>query len=235
MNKEIVIGFLNEHTIKCSYHDVSNCFKTDKVCTLCYNINRDISLLITRFHGARRTVDVGIALSPNAETSPYEPYRTAGFQVFHQRGETEAERIKSILAETFKKEYESTIIISHSVPNLPISYLEYAISDLRRGNNLVLGPTDNGMFYLIGVRRELFEKVRSDSQFGSVGFTNRTLRESTLKQIKSHYIGYGCSILPNWYILRTIDDLKKLYRDSKRGIGWKAQWTHLIADEFLEG
>ncbi len=232
MNKEIVVGFLNEHTINCSYLAVSNCIKTDKSCTLCYNINRDISLLITRFQGARKTVDVGIALPPNAETGPYEPYKIAGFQVFYQSGETESERIKSILAETFTRGYESLIITSHSVPNLPISYLECALSDLRSGNKLVLGPTENGMFYLIGIKRELYEKVLSDTKFGHFSFTNRTLRESTLKRIKSHY--NDCSILPNWYILRTIDDLKKLYRDSQQGIGWRAQWTHLIADEILE-
>ena len=238
MNKEIIIGFLNEHNSKCRFFDVSNCIKTNKACTFCYYVNRDISLLLTHIKGARKTVDVGLALYPNAQLSPYEPYKIAGFQVFYQKGDTEAKRIKSIFEETFNQGYDSIIALSHSVPNLPINYLELALSELRKGNNLVLGPSENGMFYLIGMNRVLFNKIYNlnhnlnHDQFNKLRFTYRSLGENTLGQIRENFSDY--SMLPTWYILKTINDLKKLYRDSQLGIGWKAQWTHLFAQELFD-
>lgn len=231
MNKEIIIGFLNEHDTNCTHCSVSNFIKTDDSCALCNSMNRDISLLITNIHGARRTVDVGLALPPSAELTPYEPYKSAGFEVFVQEGKTETERIKSIFNATIMKGYETVIVLSSNVPNLPLSYIEYALYDLRNGNNLVLGPSENGMFYLIGIKRMLYDKIINDDIFSTISFDNRTLRDSTLKMMQEHC--NDCSILPNWYILKSMDDLKKLYKDSLHGIGWKAQWTHLIAHDLL--
>ncbi len=147
MNSEIVIGFLNEHQPVCRHASVSNSIKTEKSCEFCHHMNRDVCLLITHIYGARKTVDIGLALSPLAEAGPYFPYEKAGFELFSQEGKTESEKIKYIFKHAFEMEYQSVIIVSHSVPHLPLNYLENALSSLRNGSNFVVGPLKNVRFY----------------------------------------------------------------------------------------
>jgi glycosyltransferase A (GT-A) superfamily protein (DUF2064 family) len=194
-------------------------------------MNRDVCILITHIYGARKTVDVGLALSPLAKIGPYSPYKKAGFELFSQDGETESEKIKNVFKDAFERDYKSVITVSHSVPNLPLNYLEDALSSLRNGSNLVIGPLRNGMFYLIGMTRKMHEIINHKNVLNDITFDNSSLRDSTVENIKSHC--NGCSILPEWYILKSIKDLKKMHNDYRHGIGWKAQWTHNISREIL--
>ncbi len=231
MNREIVIGFLNEHQPVCQHISVSNSIKTKKSCEFCYHMNRDVCLLITHIYGARKTVDIGLALSSLAAVGSYFPYKKAGFELFSQEGKTESERIKNIFKQAFEMEYQSVVIVSHSVPNLPLNYLENALLSLRKGSNLVVGPLKNGMFYLIGMKRQMHEIISDGNVFNNINFNNSSLRDSTVKTIKNHC--NDCSILPEWYILKSINDLKKMHNDYRQGIGWKAQWTHNTSRELL--
>jgi hypothetical protein len=231
MNTEIVVGFCNDHKTHCPYRAVSTCIRTGTTCTLCHSMNRDISLLITRLKGARESLDVGLALSPAADTVPYEPYKHAGFRVFFQKGVSESERIKSIFDEAVYLGYDSVVLLAHCAPNLPLHYLESALSELRNGVGLVLGPSENAMFYLIGIKKMLYERICSDGVFGSLSFENLSMRDATVKTMKDYY--NNCSLLPTWYTLRSIEDLKKFLRDSSRGLGWSARWTYQFAQSIL--
>lgn len=232
MNNEIVVGFLNEHRQQCQHLSVSNRIKTKRSCEFCRHMNRDISLLMSNIHGARKTVDIGLALSAIAEINTYQPYKIAGFELLYQEGNNESERIKNTFENMFLKGYKTVIIISPSVPNLPVSYLESALSYLRKKeNNLVLGPLKNGMFYLIGMKKKMYETVNRSVFFNKLNFYNSAMRDTTVNMIKDYC--NDCSILPEWYTLKSLNDLKKLHYDFLHGIGWKAQWTHNITNELL--
>ncbi len=231
MNTEIVVGFCNDNNTHCPYQSVSTCIRTSTPCTLCHSMNRDISLLITRLKGARESLDVGLALSPAADPVPYEPYKHAGFHVFFQKGASESERIKSIFNEAVCRGYDSVVLLSHCAPNLPLHYLESALRELRNGVSLVLGPSENAMFYLIGIKKTLYERICFDGVFGSLSFENLSMRDTTVKTMQDYCNNF--SILPTWYTLRSIEDLKKFLRDSTRGVGWNARWTYQFAQGIL--
>ncbi len=223
MNAEIVIGFLNEHTSKCPYRQLSSNIK-DKPCNVCNQINRDISLLIANVQGARKTIDVGLAVVPCEGLTPYLPYQIAGFKIFVQNGENESNRIKNVLSETLMRGYDSVILISNRVPNLPVDYIEEALKILRKENDTVLGPLKNGMFYLIGAKKTSLPVVLRLIEKNNFTFNRVNGQFGFLNSLKQK--GIHPYILPQWYLIRTIDDLKKLYIDFQHGIGWKARWTH---------
>jgi hypothetical protein len=231
MNKEIIIAYLNEHESNCPYRTVSTGIKKNKNCTLCSHMNRDVSILISKIQGARETVDVGIALSPGAGLIPYEPYKKAGFLIFRQKEKDETARIQHILHEAIMLGYESVVLVSHNVPNLPPRYIEYALADLRNGHSLVLGPSENGMFYLIGIKKEFYAQLRRNNVGNALSFYNPELRDFNLKTLQN--LCESCAVLPKWYFLKSIEDMKKLYRDENDDRGWKAKWTRLIAQDLL--
>lgn len=223
MNREIVIGFLNEHTKECPYIQLSNNID-NKPCRVCLQINRDISLLIANIKGARKTIDVGLAVLPCENITPYLPYQIAGFRILVQKGQKESVRVKNILYEVYEKGYERVILISNRVPNLPINYIENALERIRNETDVVLGPLENGMFYLIGIKRNYITNILDCIVENDFNFSGTGKQSGFINSIKT--ANMHPYILPPWYLIRTVNDLKKLHIDFQKGVGWKARWTH---------
>jgi glycosyltransferase A (GT-A) superfamily protein (DUF2064 family) len=231
MNNEIVVGFLKEHDRACWHKQVSQVIKKKRNCTLCANIIRDSLLLITNMSEARKTVDVGLALSPQTQTEPYRPYAAAGFSIFLQKGATESERISEIFNNAFRKGYDTVIITAHGIPNIPVSYLEEALRELRNGKQIVLGPLANGNFYLIGIRREEFHRLDKANLLNLIDFVDGKERNRVIDLIQKTCEYY--SFLPEWYTVNTLEDLKRIHTDSSHGKGGKARWTTCMADDIV--
>jgi hypothetical protein len=232
MNREIIVGFVKEHEEACLHASLSTAIRATRICSFCQNANRDSLLLITRMHEARKTLDVGLALSPTSRPEPYKPYTTAGFALFRQNHGTESERIHAVFDEAFERGYESVIIVAHGAPNIPIEHLEYGLHELRNGKNIVLGPTSNGNFYLIGMKKAAYRRLIMKGLFDVIDFSNRENRDISIGRIREATADLG--ILPEWYIVRSLDDLKRLREDSSRGRGWNARWTTCMIDGIIE-
>jgi glycosyltransferase A (GT-A) superfamily protein (DUF2064 family) len=222
MNKEIVVGFLIEHGKECCNDSISRHIREKRKCTFCLDINRDTSLLITHMGEARKTIDVGLALSSKSKLAHYLPYQTAGFKLFFQHGESESEHILHVLKEVFSQGYERAVVLSHSVPNLPVDYIERAVEYLRKGSDLVMGPLENGMFYLVGLARDMFERLLRLDVFRTFGFVDGTASEETLRVLKDHAL--KPRFLPKWYVVKSLEDLRKLCEDTSLGRGRKTRW-----------
>jgi glycosyltransferase A (GT-A) superfamily protein (DUF2064 family) len=180
---------------------------------------------------ARKTVDVGIALSSKSKPEPYKPYRSAGFTFFHQTNESESENIRAVFREAFKKGYESVILMGHGIPNIPLQYLEDALEKLRNGKEIVLGPTLNGRFYLIGMKESQYKHLMDKNLFGGINFNIRTGRDRVIRKIRETC--FTCEVLPEWYAIKSIEDLRRLCDDSTRGQGWKARWTTCLGNDII--
>jgi len=230
INSEIVVGFLQESTECYTYHRDSQPSININY-SLCNNITRDTLLLITKIRGARKSVDLGLALSPHSEAICYKPYKSAGFKIFCQKGKSLNERLMGIFHNVFNMGYKRIIIMAHGVPNLPISYIENALFHLRNNNDMVIGPLKNGLFYIIGVNRKLYENHILENVLKDIDLKDHNKVESVLTKIKNYHI--NCYSLPEWYILKSINDIKKFKSDTFNGIGYTAKWTQQTINKLL--
>jgi len=86
-----------------------------------------------------------------------------GFKLVAQRGETLGERLVNGAAEFLDKGYDSVCLINSDSPTLPREILATAVSLLaQEGDRVVLGPSQDGGYYLIGLKRphrSLFERI----------------------------------------------------------------------------
>jgi glycosyltransferase A (GT-A) superfamily protein (DUF2064 family) len=231
MNREIVVGFVKEHEKACLHSFFSQALKRRSDCSFCYQVNRDSLLLISRLREARKTVDVGLALSPVSKSEHYRPYQTAGFLFFHQKSGSESENINAIFEEAFEKGYDSVILIGHGTPNIPPAYLEEALLALRRGNEIILGPTTNSRFYLIGMTKSQFAALRDGGLFNELDFNTRWGRDTAIKKFMQTCS--NCTVLPEWYSIKSLDDLRRLRADSSRGQAWNARWTTCHVNDII--
>jgi hypothetical protein len=231
MNREIIVGFVKEHEEICLHDSLSRELKRRSGCAFCHHVNRDSLLLLTRLPEARKTVDVGLALSPDSTPEPYRPYRAAGFTFFHQKRVSETQNISSIFNRAYGMGYENVILMGHGMPNMPPSYIQKAIHALRQGAGVVLGPMTNGGFYLIGMKRSDFDRLGQRGLLDELSFNNSSGREKVIRDFW-HWCANSI-LLPEWYAIKSLDDLRRLHTDSKDGRAWKAHWTTCHVHDIL--
>ena len=116
---------------------------------------------------------------------------------------TRLSRISSIV---FSHGYRKVIMLASDAPHLPQDYIRLAFTRLD-DTDVILGPCDDGGYYLIGLRfpaREVFE-----------GIPWSTSRALDLTIERAHEAGMTCALLPPCYDIDTWEDAQRLMKDLK--------------------
>jgi hypothetical protein len=125
------------------------------------------------------------------------------FTLVPQRGPDLGDRLHATLASLLAAGHPGAIAVDSDTPTLPREFLQRAVDCLTRpGPDVVLGPTEDGGYYLIGVRaahRVLFD---------AVPWSTSTVLEVTLRQAAAAGLRSVC--MPAWFDVDTPDDLRRL-------------------------
>ena len=127
-------------------------------------------------------------------------------ELIGQLGETLGERLDHLLKVTLNNGFQQAVIMDSDSPTLPASYLIQAFDQLAEAD-VVLGPTRDGGYYLIGAKRPQSQLVRQ------VQMSTPHVLSDTLKLAKA--IGITIALLPIWYDVDNISDLFHLDREIK--------------------
>ncbi|MEZ4859093.1 MAG: DUF2064 domain-containing protein [Flavobacteriaceae bacterium] len=106
----------------------------------------------------------------------------SGLPYFHfsekeQIGETFGERYTHAIEHIFSKGYENVITIGNDSPQLTTSHLIETAKFLENGNQLALGPSIDGGYYLMGISKARFNK----HLFLNLPWQTSKIRSSILK------------------------------------------------------
>jgi uncharacterized protein len=127
-----------------------------------------------------------------ADGSPDMPHAVKGF------GRCLLHAVRSLLAEG----YDSACVLNSDSPTLPTSILTRAATLLAQpGDRAVLGPADDGGYYLLGL------KAPHAHLFEDIVWSTESVAERTA--IRAREIGLELVTLPTWY---DVDDAASLYR-----------------------
>jgi rSAM/selenodomain-associated transferase 1 len=108
--------------------------------------------------------DVGrfVAFAPASARAAFERL-APGFTLLPQHGEDLGQRMRSTLATLLTRGHRAAIVVGTDTPTLPTAVLAGAVEYLAADDaDVVLGPAEDGGYYLIGVRDDhvrLFEDV----------------------------------------------------------------------------
>lgn len=122
-----------------------------------------------------------------------------------QCGKDLGARMRNALADAFRLGFDRAVIIGMDLPTLPTDYIREAFRQLKKspkGPSLVLGPSADGGYYLIGCTPPvppIFDKIA----WG----TDRVLTE-TLARIADNKL--TAVLLPFWYDIDTLQALRFL-------------------------
>jgi uncharacterized protein len=145
----------------------------------------------------------GIAVyTPVGAESTYNDILPTAFSLLPQRGDKFGERLYSAVEDLFKCGFGSVCLIDSDSPTVPAENFAEAVELLSTiEDRVVLGPSDDGGYYLIGVKkphRHLFEQI----DWSTERVLNQTMQRAT-------EIGIEVKLLPTGY---DIDDAASLRR-----------------------
>jgi uncharacterized protein len=155
---------------------------------------------------ALRDIAGAVAYTP-AEAGPVmQTLAPAGLQLIAQRGGDLGERLTNVLADLLAHGHAAALAVDSDSPTLPMEYVRTAAAVLTAtAADVVVGPCDDGGYYLIGVRAaqpELFQSVPWS--------TDRVL---ALTLAKARARGLRVHLLPTWFDVDTEADLRRLHAE----------------------
>lgn len=130
----------------------------------------------------------------------------ASFSCLPQRGDTLGQRMQSAVeALLVDRGYGSAMLVGSDIPLLTAVHIEEARRQLRGDDDVVLGPADDGGYYLIGVRRI------EPRLFDGIEWSSATVLAETIRAAER--AGLTARVGERAYDIDTIHDLRRLEQD----------------------
>lgn len=140
--------------------------------------------------------------SPSLEKLP-ESVAPVELHWLEQKGEDLGARLEAAFAEAHALGFGPIVVVGSDSPTLPPSYVERAFQTLARDEaDVALGPTEDGGYYLVGLRKP----------FGTLFRNVAWSTAETFKQTLANAARLRLSMreLPRWYDVDEFSDLLRL-------------------------
>jgi len=99
----------------------------------------------------------------------------ARYTCFPQRGADLGERTSEVCAELWRRGHRNVILIGSDLPPVPLDLLRDGFATLESGKRVILGPTHDGGYYLVGLNQPVPE-IFSGMTWSHDGVLTETIR-----------------------------------------------------------
>ena len=157
--------------------------------------------------GAKQTgLPVFLAYSPEGGKSAIEPIAGGDVRWVCQQGADLGARILSAFSHAAGQGFTPLVMVGTDSPNLPLASYQAALDALRHGGaDTVLGRSDDGGYYLIGV------KSPCPALLADVSWSGPTVYDQTMENAAR--LGLRVRGIEPWYDVDTPEDLRRLRQD----------------------
>jgi uncharacterized protein len=124
------------------------------------------------------------------------------FTLLAQQGRDLGERLDHLLTTALNQGAPAAVVMDSDSPTLPATYLQQAFIHLAQGADVVLGPCDDGGYYLIGLSKPQPRLLRE------VTMSTPTVLQDTLAIAAE--LALQVALLPTWYDVDTAAELQRL-------------------------
>jgi uncharacterized protein len=123
-------------------------------------------------------------------------------QLSLQQGDDLGARLDHLLTAALEAGASQAVVMDSDSPTLPADYLAQAFAALAGPSDVVLGPCEDGGYYLIGLKRPQPRLLR-DIQMSTPYVVRDTLA-------LAEQLGLKVALLPTWYDVDTVAELDRL-------------------------
>lgn len=147
--------------------------------------------------------DALVAFAPREREADLQAILPAGIRLVPQAGEDLGARLDGLLAGLLAEGYAGAVAVDADSPTVPTAFLARAGAELARGRaDVVLGPCEDGGYYLIGLRAPA-PALFSDMPWSTAGVTPETVA-------RARRLGLRLTLLPRWFDVDRGADLRRL-------------------------
>jgi len=141
-----------------------------------------------------------VCYTPVGDEAAFDGLLAEGFSLIPQRGDAFGERLLAAAEDILACGFSAVCLIDSDSPTVPAAAFEAAVAALARpGDRIVLGPSHDGGYYLIGLKEahaEVFDRIT---------WSTSTVLAETIERAKE--AGIEVELLPLWY---DVDDAATL-------------------------
>ncbi len=160
--------------------------------------------------------DVYVFFTPKEEKDLVREILGKDMFLFSQEGFDLGERMKNAIGSILRKGYEKVILIGTDIPQIKLETFENAFAALD-DSDIVINPTFDGGYYLIGMKRE------HDAIWRIEHYGTNTVVEDTLQRIKDEKLSVAMG--ETYYDIDDREDLVRLYREIMDGTVFNCSFT----------
>jgi len=144
-----------------------------------------------------------VAFTPAGARAAMAALTPEGIGLVAQEGEGLGERLTRLFDRFLDDGHVAAIAMDSDSPTVPVACVRDAVDALDRDQaDVVIGPSDDGGYYLVGVRR------RHPRLFDGVPWSTPATRAATLARARE--LGLRVRLLPRGFDVDTPDDLRRL-------------------------
>ena len=166
---------------------------------------RDLSRSITSACAIAPAKGVAV-YTPVGKEAAYNDILSAGFLLLPQRGDAFDQRLGFAVTDLFDAGFAAACLINSDSPTVPAEHFAEAANELAKpGDRIVLGPSDDGGYYLIGL------KTHQGRVFEAIDWSTERVLEQTLERVRE--ISVPVHQLPSGYDVDDWSSLRRLCED----------------------
>jgi uncharacterized protein len=205
MLKEALVVMANAPREEKAPNRLSSALSPEEAKRLYIAFLSDTFVLMEDVRDERENLALALCYTPEGEEEAFEEVEREGSLMIPQRGENLGERLTNCFADLFALSFESVVVIGADTPTLPGEYVFDAFECFETDDDVVIGPTEDGGYYLVGMRK-LHKRIFEDLPWGAAGALDATIeraREAELNLV----------LLPEWRDVDTPEDFEQLKRE----------------------
>jgi len=165
-----------------------------------------------------------IAYFPDEAELFFRDIAPPGFDFVPQVGADLGERLDNVLRQCLHSGYGQAVVMDSDSPTLPVAYLRQAFLELDNAAvDVVLGPCDDGGYYLIGL------KSPCSALFRGIVMSTSTVMAETVERAREQGLRVAC--LPRWYDVDRPEDLERLIEELRFQPDHPARQTRAFLSE----
>jgi rSAM/selenodomain-associated transferase 1 len=167
-----------------------------------------------------------VAFTPPGAEAVMKSLAPSALRLVPQRGADLGERLSNILTDLLDLGHIVALAVDSDSPTLPMAYVTEAATALSGATcDVVLGPCEDGGYYLVGLRRP------QPALFEGIPWSTDAVFAMTLQRARAR--GLSVHVLPQWFDVDTEADLRRLHADLTAG-AQGPQRTHAFVKQLYE-
>jgi len=162
----------------------------------------DTFALMEEMMEEREELSLALCYTPEGEEEAFEEVEREGSLMLPQRGQDLGERLTNCFTDLFALGFQSVVVIGADSPTLPGEYVFDAFECFETDDDVVIGPTEDGGYYLVGMRK-LHRRIFEDIPWGGDGALAATIDRAKEAEL-------DLVLLPEWHDVDTPEDFERL-------------------------